>query len=157
MQFHLPFFALRKRLPQHIRMDKRFLHKRQLRASRKLPLARNRKEEEYYYHEAHISFLVAGADEWFWTAYCCVDTYFGSEPDSRTYLDGQYGVDPATGGSLWLKHPIWNPREYFLYVLVRRTIQATREWRALIDAFEERMVAYVSFCHRQDSNFAELY
>ena len=146
-QFHMPFFALRKRSPQQIHTDKRFLQGRRLRASRKLPLARNNAQEQDYYHEAHISFLVAGVDEWFWTAYCCVDTYFGSEPENRTYLDGRYGSDPATGGSRWLKFPIWNPREYFLFVLARRITQATREWSALIDAFEERMVAHVGSAH----------
>lgn len=144
LQFHMPFLSLRRRSSQNPQDDKRKLGRRSLRAFRKLPLARDKAEEEYYYYEAHTSFLVTGVDEWFWTLYCCVDTYFGSEPEYRTYLDGQYGSDPATGGFLWLKFPRWNPREYFLVVLSRRMMQATREWRALIDAFEERMEEYVS-------------
>ncbi|OCK86435.1 hypothetical protein K432DRAFT_284700 [Lepidopterella palustris CBS 459.81] len=138
----MPFLSLRRRSSQNPQDDKRKLGRRSLRAFRKLPLARDKAEEEYYYYEAHTSFLVTGVDEWFWTLYCCVDTYFGSEPEYRTYLDGQYGSDPATGGFLWLKFPRWNPREYFLVVLSRRMMQATREWRALIDAFEERMEEY---------------
>jgi hypothetical protein len=115
-----------------------------LRASRKLPLARNQQENLDFYHEALVSFLVAGVDEWVWTAECYVDTYFGSEPENSTYLEGEYGSDPATGGFTWLRYPVWNPREYFLIVLARRVMQVKSEWSALITEFDNRLLTYVS-------------
>jgi hypothetical protein len=98
---------------------------------------------EDFYYEFQLSVLVTGVDEWLWTSYCCVDTYYGCEPGRRAYLEDEHPVEPASGGSASLDFPIWNPREYFLLVLSRRISQTTREWGALIEAFEERMINYV--------------
>ncbi|KAF2137333.1 uncharacterized protein K452DRAFT_236025, partial [Aplosporella prunicola CBS 121167] len=110
--------------------------------SRKLPLARNHGEDQDYYHECQLSLLVTGVDEWFWTGYCLVDTYYGSEEEWSTYFEGDDSSEPATGGASTLQYPIWNPREYFLAVLARRMAQATLEWRVLVTAFKERMEDY---------------
>ena len=101
-----------------------------------------REEDQDFFHEAQVSFLLLGIDEWVWTAYCCVDTYFGSEPNHRTYHDD--GVDAPTGGAKYLNFPIWNPREYFLMVLARRMMQATREWTNLVHVVQQRLDLYVS-------------
>ena len=100
---------------------------------------------EDIYYEFQISVLVIGVDEWLWTGYCCVDTYYGCEPDRRAYLENVNPAEPASGGSASLDFPIWNPREYYLVVLCRRISQATREWGALLEAFEERMITYVGW------------
>jgi hypothetical protein len=99
-----------------------------------LSLSKSKKEKDYYY-EAHISLLVTGVDEWQWTAYFCVDTYFGAEESWEEYPSGNYGYDGPSGGWIWQKYPYWNPREYFLAVLMRRISQATTEWGVLIGTF----------------------
>ncbi|KAF2088867.1 hypothetical protein K490DRAFT_38141, partial [Saccharata proteae CBS 121410] len=114
------------------------------RKSRPLPLGPfdNPSSETHHYYEANLSFLVFGVDEWFWTSYCCVDTYFGSEPYKYTYFGGSLPTDPASGGRLALDRPAWNPRQYFLAVLTQRMLQITQEWGALINAFDERLSDY---------------
>lgn len=87
--------------------------------------------------------MIVGVDEWFWTAYCLVDTYFGSESEYRDYLDKK-ALDPCSGGAKPLRFPVWNPREYFLLVLSRRIKQATREWTEVIRTFNEYLSAYVT-------------
>lgn len=139
MEFHIPYFALRKGLDLG---DKRNAPDGLRRKSRPLPLARNMTEKLDYYHEAQTAFILTGIDEWFWVSYCCVDSYFGSEPNQLDYLNEASPVDPASC-SIWLQYPSWNPREYFLTVASRRLAQATQEWVALVTAFEERLLAYV--------------
>lgn len=149
-EFHIPFFSLRR--GPGVR-DLRSLQDQTFRKSSRLPLPRNDRkiEEQDCFHEAQVSMLLHGVDEWVWTAYCCVDTYFGSEPDHRTYYDGfiddhgnSYGFDAPSGGLKELNFPTWNPREYFLMVLARRMMQATREWTNLVLIFQERLTHYVS-------------
>jgi hypothetical protein len=155
LEFHMPFYALRgadyssdarDKAPNF--MSKTRAHSGKLRASQVLPLEFSSEEGKLYYHEAQISFLIYGVDEWFWTAYFFEDDYFKfnskdsrekdwSGPDNR-------GIDAPIGREHSLKHPVWNPRQYFLIVLSRRTTQITKEWRNLISAFEERMTEYVS-------------
>ncbi|OCL12573.1 hypothetical protein AOQ84DRAFT_372958 [Glonium stellatum] len=119
LEFHIPYFALRlgSAIP-----DQRTLQGRGLRTHRLLPLRRLGELESYYY-EAQISFLMTGLDEWLWTTYCCVDTFFGSETDREAYLNPLNPTDAATGGWLQQQYPVWNPREYFLAVLSRRMLQ----------------------------------
>jgi hypothetical protein len=138
MEFHIPFYVLRRS------SGKKKTDPRGLRTGRLLPLARNQIEEWDFYYEAQLSLLVYGIDEWVWTSYCCVDTYFETMVECGNYLEGPDPVEPATGGSSRLQFPVWNPREYFLLVLSRRIMQATKEWKALIEESEERMNHYVS-------------
>jgi hypothetical protein len=145
---HIPFHALRSSVR---RRDDRHIRGTRLREALKLPLDENgspsTKETEEYYYEAVASVCVVGIDEWVWSGYCCVDTYFGEEdwgkyPDSSP--DEKGGMDGPSGGWVWQVRPYWNPREYFLAVLHRRMIQATAEWSALITTFAERLDIYVS-------------
>ena len=145
---HIPFYALRKgkRKP-----DDRNILGTSLREVFQLPLDEycnpsNQETEEYYY-EAVASIGVIGIDEWVWTGYCCIDTYFGEE-NWREYLNSSPGEkdgnDGPSGGWIWQMRPLWNPREYFLVILHRRMIQATTEWTALITTFVGRLDVYVS-------------
>ena len=103
------------------------------------PLAESKREASY--HQSKTSFLVTGIDEWLWTAYCFVDNFYGADTYSKDCVDSR--LDPASGGSLWLDQPVWNPRQYFLVVLSRRIKQATWEWQALVDCFIDRLDQYV--------------
>lgn len=134
MEFHLPYFA--------IHQGRQMTDQRKLR--RYYPMI-NRIDEpvdDLFYYEAQISFLITGVDEWYWTAYCCVDTFFGSEQSLDEYLACE--DDGPSGGGRSAFFPAWNPREYFLIVLSRRFMQVTQEWRNLIDELNLRLDTYVS-------------
>jgi hypothetical protein len=141
LEFHIPYYAIRR---GSCKTDTRNLNHKPLRASRILPLALGDGPNDLYYYEAQLSFLVTGVDEWRYTSYCCVDTYFGSEPDHQAYLEMPAPIEPAAGGLRALERPLWNPREFFLDILSFRIEQAVTESQALVDSFEERMNAYVS-------------
>jgi len=111
--------------------------------------------KDLYYYEAQTSVLVTGLDEYFWTVYCIVETYYGSEEKEWTYLTAKDPLDPPTGGAKWLKLPHWNPREYYLRIVSQRIDQATQEWKALIEAFDERMTAYVRNIILLEATFAD--
>jgi hypothetical protein len=95
-----------------------------------------------WYYEAVCSIGVIGIDEWVWTAYCCMDTFFGEEEWSQYVTSSPEGRDGPSGKTHMF--PIWNPREYFLAVIHRRMIQATTEWSSLVFIFVERLNIYVS-------------
>ncbi|KAF2084415.1 hypothetical protein K490DRAFT_68722 [Saccharata proteae CBS 121410] len=146
LEFHLPFLALRTGPEKpDTRLDKRA---QPLRAASLLPLHPSAEEAAEHYHEASLSLVVVGLDEWQWSAYCLVDTYF--EPSRRkaayaTEPDYDHWEDPdgpAAGGANEFKGPMWNPREYFLVVLARRVQQVVMAWRVLMDVMEDRLKAY---------------
>jgi len=141
LEFHIPYYAIRR---GPCITDTRKLNGKPLRASRILPLAVGDSAKDLYYYQAQLSFLITGVDEWHYTSYCCVDTYFGSEPDHQAYLEPPAPIEPASGGLRELERPLWNPREFFLCIWSFRIEQAVTESQALIDSFEERMNAYVS-------------
>ena len=97
--------------------------------------------DDVFYYEAEISFLITGVDEWHWTAYCCVDTFFDGELEPDWYWENHF--DGPIGGSRQEFQPVWNPREYFLLVFSRRMSQATREWKNLTDVLNSRLNTYV--------------
>lgn len=141
LEFHIPYLALRRGRKM---TDKRNFRGEPLRQAIPLPLPRQLDETADFFYEAQISVLVAGVDEWVWTSYCFVDAFYGSEPERLEYLDPPHPSEPASGGSKSLNLPKWSPREFFLCVLDYRIMQAVREFKALIDAFVERMNTYVS-------------
>ena len=136
MEFHLPYYALRQSsLPRN--------DSRGLRRCGRFMITRANSETPEYLYEAQISLLVSGVDEWFWTSYCCADTYFGSEKTIQYYHDRD--LDASSGGERPTHYPVWNPREYFLYVLSRRFRQVTQEWRVVVTAVEDRLQNNVGY------------
>ncbi|EKG16112.1 hypothetical protein MPH_06678 [Macrophomina phaseolina MS6] len=111
------------------------------RRSHPLPQGTTSEQKKFYYHEAKLSFFVTGVDEWLWTSYCYVDTYFDNTQHWEQYL--ATNMDPSTGAGHSFQFPMWNPREYFLSTLERRVTQATREWTTLVNIFDSRMTTYV--------------
>jgi hypothetical protein len=136
MEFHLPYMALRR---------ERVADSRKLRTSHEmletLEMETRPASNDSFYHQAQISFLLTGVDEWHWTAYCCVDRFFGSEKNPDWYLSRQFDGPPAGGRAEFF--PIWNPREYFLFVCARRFSQVTKEWSNAILKLESRLDEYV--------------
>ena len=145
MEFHFPYYALRESTSSLI--DSRGL-RRSNEFSGKAPNSRVRE----YLCEAQISVLVTGIDEWFWTAYCCVDTYFGSEEKVQYYYDE--GLDAPSGGERFNRYPLWNPRGYFLYILSRRFRQATKEWTIVVRVLQDRLKFQVKPISHQDEGKA---
>ncbi len=136
LEFHLPYYALRKHAS--IAADSR-----KLRRSGRFICDWQRTREPENFHEAQVSLLVIGIDEWYWTAYCCADVYFGSEESPDFYLREQ--LDAPTGAGKPTSLPVWNPREYFLTVLSRRMKQATKEWSNIVTTLEDRLGSHVSY------------
>ena len=128
--------------------DPRLTGGKRLRKTEPLPLGNHSSDkEDLYYHEAQTSSLSWGADEWFWTELCLVDTYFGSEEKHKTYFAGCQegdGFDPACGGRYSVTALGFDPREYFLVKLWFRTEQVVTEYSALIETFNMRMDEYIS-------------
>jgi hypothetical protein len=141
MEFHLSYFVLRKgnvdtsdsrRIRKRIRSPDQFIPK--------YPLL----DADECIHEVQISFLLTGIDEWFWTAYCCVETYFGDTGDTaQGYFTRNPQLDAPTGGASPLKRPIWNPREYLLRVLRCRIKQVMKEWSSIVFVVEKRLGIHV--------------
>lgn len=136
MEFHLPYMAVRDRLtsdPRELRKGHEML--------KTLGMEKKNTPNDSFYYQAQTSFLVTGVDEWHWTAYCCVDTFFGSERSPDWYVSHQFDGPPAGGRAEFL--PLWNPREYFLFVCARRVSQATKEWTNVVLKLESRLDEYV--------------
>jgi hypothetical protein len=100
-------------------------------------------------YEAQTSVVVTGIDNWVWTAYGIVDTYFGSK-ESLQHYHKENGpsaqVDPLAAGHI-LAIPsvslIWAPREYFFKIVAIRMNEARRAWRKIIDEVESSVKQYV--------------
>lgn len=138
METHIPYFALRSYSPHPAAIDERGLRRRG-KLHRSICLSG---KPEYLY-EAQISILVTGVDEWFWTAYCLTDTFFGCNKTVRQYYDDR--ADAPSGGDKPAHYPIWNPREYFIRVVFRRMRQATKEWGNIVSNLDARIGKLVSF------------
>jgi hypothetical protein len=140
--FHLSYVALRE--------GAEFFDTRDVRQSYSMIKPMGDSADELFYYDAQISFLVTGVDEGQWTAYCIVDTFFGSEQDTEAYFLQKQ--DGPSGGARKESQPCWNPREYFLLVLSQRIKQTAREWGNVISTLMARLDAYVCNAPRM-SNF----
>ena len=113
------------------------------------PLFPDSNPNEFLY-EAQISFVIVGLDEWVWTAYCLTETYFGSEESIEYYY--RRGYDAPSGGAKPMHYPIWNPREYFLFILSSRIHQLWKEWFNAVRTLEDRIQYHVKLktAHMRD-------
>jgi hypothetical protein len=100
-------------------------------------------------YEAQTSVVVTGTDNWVWTAYGIVDTYFGSKESVQRYHK-QNGpsaqVDPLAAGQIPAIPSIsliWTPREYFSKIVAIRMNEARRAWREIIYEVESSVKQYV--------------
>ncbi|KGO61614.1 tumor suppressor protein, LOH1CR12 [Penicillium expansum] len=119
LEFHLPHYALR-------RDDYRLQDNRRLRKHR---LFRLSGQDAVY--EAQLSLIVFGVDDFFWTAFFCEDAYFRASNPIAEYLQDE--VDGPSSGLRMSRFPIWDPRYYFLSILVIRMSQITMEWAVLME------------------------
>ncbi|ORY16286.1 hypothetical protein BCR34DRAFT_584494 [Clohesyomyces aquaticus] len=164
LEFHLPYFVLTPstvppRAPRDAGSPSRewtdldFLEFPQPRGT--LP------EEEPFcrwgMQDAQFSLVLSGPDHFRWTAYAFANT--GDNEDNPegenecfSYEPGEVHSDPIVqDGSTDANKPIWDPREYFLFVVEKRTDRALREWTSLIDKLERSVKRY-KFTHPLDSS-----
>ena len=129
-------------------IDHRTIHEKPLRITEELPLRQwSTDGEDLHFYEAQTSSLSLGPDEWFWTEYFLVDTYFGSEQKLQEYLTNCQpgdGSDPPLGGRGTMENPCFDPREYWLLKVDLRVLQVTAEYTALVETYDKRMEEYVS-------------
>ena len=67
LEFHLAYYALRQ-------YDSRIQDPQGLRRCRKFIFSRPASSLPESLHEAQVSVVIVGVDEWVWTAYCCTET-----------------------------------------------------------------------------------
>ena len=157
MEFHLPFFAIRKYSLPNNSHDKPPRHS--MRNWMDISLTEGEtpvsgSQEVYRLHEAQVSCIVYGHDEWQWTACAFLDNayesgnlYDGGDfhdddgEDAVGQIDG-YDDDPIATG-LHASKPIWRPRQYFTKALEVNIKEVSQEWHELIRKMECDITAYV--------------
>ncbi|PVH84094.1 hypothetical protein DL98DRAFT_652134 [Cadophora sp. DSE1049] len=144
LEFHLPYYARRRMLPiQNGHTDPRLRNGKSLRRSEEvIHLSLDHQHttaERDYIHEAQVSIMVIGVDDWFWTAYCFADVYFKSEEHTEQVgVMHRNNADPHSCGKYFLDRPVWNPRHYFLRSLSCRMEQVKQEWNnTIFQLFED--------------------
>ncbi|KAI5927349.1 hypothetical protein F4810DRAFT_706718 [Camillea tinctor] len=163
LEFHLPYFAWRKR---EVRItDKRktpggkeFRRSQDLRFLDMTPSGTSSPPHNDYLYEAQMSCLVAGTGDPSWVAYGVFDTYhnIGHEESVMFYCEQastyQVPMDPLSRGKLVADCPIWDPRSYFLRVLESRVEQVKDEWTNVVDKLQLKTCPYI-----QDHQVLNLY
>ncbi|KAI0836034.1 hypothetical protein F5Y06DRAFT_288825 [Hypoxylon sp. FL0890] len=160
IEFHLPYFALRKhKLPQAD--SQRTVNGKGLRKYQDITFLRTMGSKadnsltEYIY-EASLSCLISGMDSYSWTAYFFNDTYF--EPDDYSENIGEYEAqqcdefrpDPLTAGKR-LTQPLPScPREYFLIVFEIRIRRVKDEWQQLYKSEYWTQTRQIASCNKDD-------
>jgi hypothetical protein len=144
MEFHLPYFCLRKR-PLDLSGDKKFLgraNEKSWRRSRYRDASFLRlnsivstdsdekcSNKTWVICECQVSAVITGRDKWQWTAYSFADTDLDRQ--RYEYTDG---FDPIL--ELDASNPVWTPREYFLKALQSNVDEVRGEWEYLIFKLE---------------------
>ncbi|KIW73427.1 hypothetical protein PV04_01548 [Phialophora macrospora] len=142
--FHLRFFAWRSTCAEDHRRDK---DGNTLRNTQDVSFVHGSDTTHTsFLHSATVSCVITGLDEYRWTAYCLVDTYFDGEGSTwERILDyhktgaSVYDrtLNPLTHGKLDADGPIHDPREHFFAVLASRLGQVKREWDRVMVNLEQ--------------------
>jgi hypothetical protein len=167
MEFHLPYFALRK-VPLHEDLPRR-TYRKCLRHWEDLTLLKTDRiglggEDNFRLYEAHTSCVVHGVDEWQWVAYAFKDaqhdsggvytheTDYGEFETKKDISSQEVYKDPMANG-INADKPIWRPRQYFIKVFDMQMRQFKEEWDALVYMLEVDRSEYVGcFTRPQISN-----
>jgi hypothetical protein len=139
LEFHIPYFALRRS-----RLDHTFLQRKRRSHKGWMNVAflntrdiSTEKEGIWGIHQAQISVTLCGTDNSRWIAYCFEDRHFDEDAalgeDEHTTV---HQSDQIANGEFGAEDTIWDPREYFLRVLLIRMRQVYKEWGELTRAIE---------------------
>jgi hypothetical protein len=161
MEFHLPFFAIRKySLPNnsHEKPPKHSMRKWMDISLTEGETSVSGRQEVYRLHEAQVSCVVYGHDEWQWTACAFLDNthesgdlYDAGECHDGNGEDGEavvgqevdgFDEDPIATG-LYASKPIWRPRQYFTKAFEVNIKEVSQEWHELVYKMEGDVIAYV--------------
>ncbi|RYP73464.1 hypothetical protein DL771_003636 [Monosporascus sp. 5C6A] len=158
LEFHLPFYALRKhkktlrdlrtrRTGEPLRQSQDVSFLRTL-------LEKNDNSGNDIIYQAKVSCLVSGWDRYSWVAYMFIDLYFEeshvdedleSITDYEQHLrDDGVRLDPFTAGETTSHAALREPREYFLQVLAVRLSKTKHEWKHLVAYIDEAIKTYMS-------------
>jgi hypothetical protein len=145
LEFHLPYYAWRRKQPtvdfDDEDEEEEFDGKPTRQTEEVIPLKlkghdfdpiQDDDHSRDYIHQAQISVMITGADNWFWTGYCFVDTYFKAADHSESvehYSRQRPEMDPFSCGKDDANLPFWLPRQYFLRTLSSRMEQVKQEWK----------------------------
>ncbi|KAF2740545.1 hypothetical protein EJ04DRAFT_213307 [Polyplosphaeria fusca] len=162
LELHLPYFALRRTLPQHQHLLGSRVGHGKLRKPVDVSFLGNPDSKNdsghWNIHHARFSLVVAGPNCFKWNAYAFVDTRFnetsrddedGDQPQTGQEEDSRdsYGMqeDPIAsdgegeGATVDAGMPIWDPRAYFLRNIGYRSQQAYEEWDHIFRHLDERI------------------
>lgn len=144
MEFHLPFFALRKFSQSENSCSS--VYELPTRKSKDLYLLKEgndvqNNQEKYMLHYAQISCVVYGHDEWNYTAYAFKDTGHEENDDVDSNSHGENDAlftqeeideDPLAKWVDASRNPIWRPRQYFLRAFEAQLEEPRQEWDKLV-------------------------
>ncbi|KAI1623176.1 hypothetical protein EDD37DRAFT_682678 [Exophiala viscosa] len=147
LSFSLPYFAWRTS-PRPCK-DQRLTRTNQpLRSFRDVsPLILVPNKLPAYLYQAQISCVVAGFDEWTWTAHCLADSYFDGEDGenvqqySKDARDGA-STNPFLHGVIEAGRPFHKAREFFLRVFSVRLKQVWKEWQTVVTNIKNSISRY---------------
>jgi hypothetical protein len=161
MEFHLPYFALRKRPQPNLSQNKEPLHIMRKRTDISLIDEESSVpggQEVYQIHEAQVSCVLYGHGEHQWTACAFLDNAYDSGDlyDAEESHDGDgegrmaatdlkadgFDEDPI-GTGLHVSKPIWRPRQYFVKALEANIKEVSQEWHELVHKIDSDITVYV--------------
>jgi hypothetical protein len=160
MEFHLPYFALRKYQQPNYTHNKPPIHSMRKWTDISFTYGESSvsEDEVYRLYESQASCVVYGHDEWQWTACAFLDNAHesGDIYDAGEFYDGYgedgeavvgekvdgFDEDPIATG-LHTNRPIWRPRQYFTKALEVNIKEVSQEWNELIRKMECDIIAYV--------------
>jgi hypothetical protein len=148
LDLHLPYFLLKKSTPPerfegkvNTKPCRRWIDASFLKLDTSEP--RDRQPGEVWgIHEAHISCVVTGSDDWRWVAY----GFASAETDDCSagfFSEDDLERDHIAARELEANAPIWRPRDYWLKVFEVRIEQVREAWEYLIYKVELGVYQYV--------------
>ncbi|KAH9203329.1 hypothetical protein DL95DRAFT_321621 [Leptodontidium sp. 2 PMI_412] len=149
LDLHLPFFILGKSTPpKHSAEKVNTKPRRRWTDLSFLQLDATETQDQdpkevWGIHEAQISFVVTGTDDWRWVAFCFVDTEIDGVLADSSNTDLCF--DQIAAGQLQANFPIWRPRDYWIKIFDTRIEQVRRKWDYLALMLEQGVNQYVRF------------
>jgi hypothetical protein len=138
LEFHIPYFALRRSRPEQDLSERRKRNHRGWMNISFLDVHGQTSETlgTLGIHQAQISVTLCGTDNSRWVAYCFEDRYF----EDAEVAEGEQTVihqeDRIARGEFGAEDTIWDPREYYFRVLLIRMRQVQKEWVELVRLIE---------------------
>ena len=147
MAMHIPYYAWRK--TQHC--DLRKFENEPLRSTRDVSfLGWDDHERSGFLHEAQVSCVITGLNNYLWTAYCFADIFFEPKKTRESLMSNMNSqglrVDPFRNGKTISDRDFHDPRIYFLAVLRVRLEQIRNEWQQVLQKLEASVRGYEKVC-----------